>query len=124
MTTETMTVTYRDLENQECKELIPALEQAGFSLPYPETSVPIVAEVDGRIVGFGIAQLVPHAEPIHVLPEWRGAGIAEELSRRVIAKLVESGHDKFCALATNAFAEKLCEANGMVEVKGKLYVKR
>lgn len=125
MSTETLvpTVKYRSLEGEDTAALMPAIEKLGWVIPYPHIAVPVVAEVDGQIVGFGIAQLIPHCEPLHILPEWRGMGIAEELSKRVIEKITESGAKKFCCVAQNAFAEKLCEANGMKAVEGRMYVK-
>lgn len=57
-------VTYRDLSKQECTELAPALQKAGMTIAYTHLADPVVAEVDGKIVGFCFAQLIPHWEPL------------------------------------------------------------
>lgn len=116
-------ISYRDLSGQECTELAPALQKAGMTIAYTHLADPVVAEVDGKIVGFCFAQLIPHWEPLWVEREWRGMGIAEELAKRALEKITKTGAQKFCCITTSAFAEKLAREAGMREVEGKLFVK-
>jgi ribosomal protein S18 acetylase RimI-like enzyme len=80
-----------------------------------------IAEEDGRIAGFSIADisgnldgLFAYIETIEVLPEDRGRGIGNELLRRV----EESAHERQASAiwlhveSTNAGAIRLYEAHG------------
>jgi GNAT superfamily N-acetyltransferase len=116
-------VQYESLSRGDVTALAPALKQAGMTIAYPHLADPVVAKVNGEIIGFGFAQLLPHSEPIWIYPKWRGNGIAEELARRVVEKIEASGAQRYCCIAQSQFAEKLCEQMGMKAVPGVLYVK-
>lgn len=118
---ETKQVTYRTLIGNELEELLPTLQRIGWSIPHPELATGQVAEVDGKIVGFVITQLVPHAEPEWVDVQYRGTGIAEELANRAIETLRGGGAKGILTVAQNEFSEKLCESVGMKPIPGKLY---
>jgi ribosomal protein S18 acetylase RimI-like enzyme len=114
---------FESLAKGDVEALAPALASAGMTIAYPHLAEPIVAKLHDEIVGFGFAQLLPHAEPIWVKPQYRGLGIAEKLARMVVEKIESTGAQRFVAVAQNAFAEELCRANGMHEVPGKVFVK-
>jgi GNAT superfamily N-acetyltransferase len=116
-------VEFESLAQGDIEALAPALKEAKMTISYPHLAEPIVAKVNGEIVGFAFAQLLPHCEPLHVLPEWRGQGIAEELARRVVALIEATGAGRFCCVASNRFVEDLCLKMGMIPVPGVLYVK-
>lgn len=116
-------IEYLTLTGDDVKKMAEKIKDLGLAMPHPQLSVIEVAVVEGELAGFGCSQLMFHAEPIEVLPKYRGMGIAEELAKRVM-RGVEEAHGKLVlSVASNAHAEKLCEANGMQEVKGKLYAK-
>jgi len=99
------------------------MKKAGMSVAYSHLAEPIVAEVDGQIVGFCFAQLIPHFEPLYVMPEWRGTGIAEELAQRAMKKITDTGAQRFMCVVQSQFAEALCKKLGMRAVPGVIYVK-
>lgn len=121
--TDVTDVTYESLAGDNLDALLPVLKQAGMALAYPQLAEPIVAKVNGEIVGFAFAQLLPHLEPVYVLPLFRGTGIAEELVRRAMAIIEKTGAERYMCVAQNPFAEKLCKQLGMRAVLGTLYVK-
>ena len=126
-TTETLQgvpINFSSLSRESVSQLAPALKKAHMTIAYEHLAEPVVAKLnDGTIIGFAFAQLMPHAEPIYVDPNWRGIGIAEELARRVVEKIESTGAQRFVAVAQGTFAEELCKKMGMRAVLGVVYVK-
>ena len=91
----------------------------------PFISRVLVAKDDhGAIAGIHVLQLLPHAEPLVVEPEYRGSGVAEELAARMTDYLAEMNTPVFfVTTATNPFVKKLCESNGMKETPLVVYSK-
>lgn len=116
-------VEYLTLTGDDVLKMAAKIESLGLSIPHPQLSVIEVAVVEGELAGFGCSQMMFHAEPLEVLPKYRGMGIAEELAKRVMRGIEEAHGKVVLSVATNQHAEKLCEAQGMREVPGKLYVK-
>ena len=115
---------FTSLARGEVDRLAPALKEAKMTIAYPHLAEPIVAQTNGGvIVGFGFAQLIPHAEPIWVHPLWRGRRVANEIARQVVEKIEGTGARRFISIAQSPFAEQLCQENGMIWVDGKVYVK-
>lgn len=114
---------YMTLTGDDVQKMAEKIKDLGLAMPHPQLSVIEIAVVEGELAGFGCSQLMFHAEPIEVLPKYRGMGIAEELAKRVMRGVEESHGKLVLSVASNPHAEKLCEANGMKEVPGKLYAK-
>lgn len=88
----------------------------------PNTSRILVAEKDGAIAGFVCLQLVPHVEPLFVAPSFRGTGLAETLSDKLIAFMHESAARGWMAVASDSTVAKLCEKQGMHKIESPVYV--
>jgi len=72
-------ITYRILPPDEYHLLSDHPFLAGLSLPAPESGRVVVAESEGRIVGFQVLVAVMHLEPIWVDPAYRSTGVARKL---------------------------------------------
>lgn len=114
---------YMTLTGDDVLKMAEKIKELGASLPHPQLAAIEVAVVEGELAGFGCSQLMFHAEPLEVLPKYRGLGIAEELAKRVMRGIEEAHGKVVLSVASNPHAEKLCEDQGMHEVPGKLYVK-
>lgn len=117
-------VRYESLAQGDIDALAPALKKAGMTIAYPHLAEPIVAkDPDGKIIGFCFSQLLPHWEPLWVDTDWRGTGLAEELAKRALQKIVDTGAQRILVVIQSPFAEKIAIANGFHAVEGKLYVR-
>jgi GNAT superfamily N-acetyltransferase len=116
-------VVFEDLKGDAVEKLAPYLKMAGMSIAYPHMADPVCAKVGNQIIGFAFAQLLPHWEPLWVVPEYRGTGVAEELARRALEKILKTGAQRILLCADNPFAEKLAMKYGFHAIPGKLYVR-
>lgn len=118
-------IEYRWIDGAEAVEwLNPVLEHRGWVLLNESTARAMCAFKDGRIIGFVVLQMFPHAEPLYVDPQFRGQGIAEELSERICSFMREVRARGWMVIADSPFAEKLCEAQGMKRVEKPVYLAR
>jgi hypothetical protein len=115
--------TYRTVEGEEFRLLAEGLSMMKSMVPYPETAKAIVAEVDGKVIGFGVLQQLPHGEPAWVDPEYRGNGIGKEIFSRVNVLMDQLGAKWWVACSTSEASERLCRDAGMTEIPGKLFIK-
>ena len=120
---KTELVTFRSLDKEEYLKLKPLLDQQGWTLPYPEMTAVIVAEYQGEIVGFGVTQLVPHAEPMWVHPDWRNTGLAVMLNQKLVTLMESSGLKAWIIVAPSAALAMYCRKMGLKEVPGTIFVK-
>lgn len=86
------------------------------------TSRILLAELDGKLQGFHVFQLVPYCGPLFVVREARGSGLAETLADKMQEFLVESHARGWIAAAESPYAAKLCEARGMERLPAPMYV--
>ncbi len=109
-------------------ERIVKIERLSFRYPYPmellksyiarSNACFLVAEVDGEIVGYAIAEhernTLGHLISIAVSPQWRGKGIGKALLRAVLRKLKERGVQKVYleVRKNNLIAQHLYESVG------------
>ena len=120
-----LTAEYLSLAGPDAVPMAKKIEEMqGIVIAHPRLAIIEVATVDAKIAGYGVSQLMFHAEPIYVLPEYRGSGIAEELASRVVKRITEANGKAFVSIATNPFAERLCIEQGMERVEGTLYRKQ
>lgn len=118
-------VSYVTITGKEAIEkiLLPMVRQVGWDIALPQFASAELAIVESRIVGFSFLQLVAHAEPLWVHPEFRGQNIAERLTERV-QKLADAGVKKYVCITRSPYAEKIARASGMKELEGvKVFVK-
>lgn len=95
-----------------------------MSLNRPTSRVLIAEDTDGALLGFIVMQLVPHTEPLWVLPSKRASGIAEELADQMLTFMVSVQARGWMVVADNPAAAKLCEQRGMSKVESPVYVAR
>jgi hypothetical protein len=82
----------------------------------------LLAKRDDVIVGFHVMQFWPHAEPLYIVPEERGTGLAEALADGMVKFLTEAKARGWIVIADSPEARKLCEAHGMTKVKSPVYM--
>jgi predicted N-acetyltransferase YhbS len=116
-------VRYENMAKGNIEELLPILKQAKMTIAYPHLADPVVAKIGNEIIGFAFAQLLPHWEPLYVVPEWRGTGVAEELAKRALDKILKTGAQRIIVVAQSYFAEQLCMKYGFHPIKGTVYVR-
>jgi hypothetical protein len=115
-------LSFHALSKEQTAIFCETLKGRNIHVPYPQLASAIVAYAGTDMVGYVFCQLVPHAEPMEVKPEFRGTGLAEELADRMAKFMVEGNMPSYLVIAQNEFAAKLCEDRGMREVKGRVYV--
>lgn len=114
-------IKYRWLTPEEAQTLKPIFDENDGAFPSPELSLFCGAiNDDEEIIGFHVIQLVPHAEPMWVNPEYRA-----KVNWREFQKMIEGilqGGDYFIFPGDERIA-KLCKRGGMEEVPLKAYKK-
>lgn len=93
-----------------------------MSLNRPTSQVLLAEDAEGQLLGFMVLQLVPHPEPLFVIPSQRASGIAEELADRMLTFMVSIQTRGWMVVADNPAAAKLCEARGMTKLDCPVYV--
>jgi hypothetical protein len=81
----------------------------------------IAEDDDGKLCGFFVLQLVPHAGPAWVVPSERGTGLIDVLADDMRNFLVESDARGWMVVADNSIVARMCEARGMVRVTMPVY---
>jgi len=81
----------------------------------------IAEDADQKLLGFMVLQLVPHTEPLWVLPSMRGSDIAETLVERMIDFMFSQQSRGWMVVADNPSAAKLCEDHGMTKLDCPVY---
>ena len=105
-----MSYTLRVLPVEEWPAIEPRFAEHGVSLPHEQMARIVVAEDDGRIVAFCVAQLQPHLEPIWIAPEARGKVHWPRLIDLAKAQL---GSGTFYAFAPNAHIARMAHLAGL-----------
>lgn len=119
-----MNIRTRVLEPEEFYLLEPLIE-AGAPPLDPDWSR-VIASIDqdsGQIVGFIALQMILHAEPIVIKPEFREQGLWRELAEFTDGYLRTIGVRGIYNQPTNEKAEAICEKMGMVRSDYPLWVK-
>jgi len=93
-----------------------------MSLNRPTTRILLAEDEHGAMLGFFVMQLVPHTEPLWVLPSRRASGIAEELADRMLTFMLEIQARGWMLVADNPVVAKMAEARGMVKEESPVYV--
>lgn len=116
-------IEYRWLEGPEaCEWLNDFLRHKGWTELNENTCRALCAFDGPNIVGFSVVQLFPHAEPLYVMPEYRGTGLADTLAEKMTDYLRDVRTRAFIAIADSPFAEKLCQKRGMKKIESPVYM--
>lgn len=117
---------YRWIDGDELAVLDPIIESRNWT-PLPRErgmAKALIVENDcGEVIGFNVVQLCVHTEPMWVSPQYRGKskGVSRNLAMKTADYLRGHGITNWrCSTDTPHVAE-LCEENGMILVKGKVY---
>lgn len=119
---------YRILAGAERERLVPIFKTHDWFLPPGELAKFSVCENEkGDIVGCQTMQLVLHAEPTFVDPDYAGRvnylrlwDILERIPKSKQEHLILPG---YCLVAPNAKVEQMAELGGFKPIEGKLYRK-
>ena len=117
---ETTPVTYRQISPDEWGRLQEIYRENGAELPEAERNTAIVAEVAGRVVGMWGINLVIHAGPLWVDPEWRGKGVSDGMSKALDA-LVRPLASGYLMFPSNAASERVARRIGLEEMNWKVF---
>lgn len=115
---------FRWIQGDELERLKPVFEQYGWTGLDPIFSRALVAEEDGKIVGFNVLQVVLRPEPLWITPEYRGQrnnDLALNLSTQMINYLKANGCSYWEVRAKSPFVERLCLANGMTKIESPMF---
>lgn len=114
-------VAYRRLQSEEWEKLRPVYASQGAELPSPEYNGAIVAEVDGQIVGMNGLNLIIHAGPLWVHPDWRRLGIATRMGQELDALIKGLGEAGYYSFPSNRNSEAIMQKLGMERLDWTVY---
>lgn len=117
------TVTCRQLPAEEWDRLETIYRQQSDALPEAAQNTAIVAECDGRIVGMWGINLVAHAGPLWVDPEWRGKGVSDQMNAALNELLRDAGAKGYLMFPSNEASEKVAVRVGLTLTGWKVYKK-
>ena len=114
----------RELHGAELEVLKPILEAHGVVVSFPHLAAAKVAFAGDEIVGYAIYQLVPHAEPLYVRPEYRGGDLTFRLAE-AITDFAKEAAGAYVSIATSQFSEKILRDHLKAQVvEGTIFVGR
>jgi hypothetical protein len=93
-----------------------------MSLARPTSRILVAEDEYGLLLGFSCLQLVPHLEPLFVIPSMRGSGLAEELADKMVEFVLDMKVRGFMVVAESPHAVKLCEDRGFKKVECPVFV--
>jgi len=109
-------LTYRLLKAEEWEKLKGLAENDGW-IPNPQVSAIVIAEDDDdKIVGFLVAQLAVHVEPLWVAPSSRGGVTMARLWHEMQGHLREQGVKAFFSHASNEEIGSYLERLGLQKI--------
>lgn len=117
-------ITYRWLSPDEAETLRTVFEENGGDMPRPDLSAIYGAFTDeGQLVGFHVLQLVPHAEPMWIHPEWRAKVNWRKFQEGIETLFDKQSGGEYYIFPGDERIAKLCKRGGMEEVPLKAYKK-
>lgn len=108
----------RVLEGHEFPKLESLFADNGVALPNPDFSEIIVAEDQNEIVGFLVAQLVLHTEPVWIKPEHRGKGLWRDLHLMAQKSI---GDQEYFAFAPDDRISHMAESVGLKKMPWSVF---
>jgi hypothetical protein len=106
-------------------ERIDRLLQVRGALPLnrPTTRILVAEDETGKLLGFLCMTLLPHIEPMWILPAERGTGLPEELGKQMQSFMEECRAPIVYLVADNPFVIRLAEKHGMELIESPVYRK-
>ena len=93
-------------------------------MPSPNLSAIAAAINDeGKVVGFHVVQLCPHAEPKWTDPEYRGKVSWRELQKLIESLFASGTPGQYFTFVDNDRMAKLCKRGGMEELPMRIFRK-
>lgn len=87
-----------------------------------KTTVLLIAERGGELVGFHALQWIPYLGPIFVRPSDRGTGVAERLIDDMLEFMEKAQARGFLVISQSDVITKECEAIGMQRVESPVFI--
>src|SRR6266404_2428643 len=117
---ESLQVEYNFIKPEDYHLLEPIFAAFNASVPSPTISRIATASFNNEIIGFYCLQLLPHAEPMWIKPEWKGSKIWIRL-----AAMVDTARQnkKTFIVAENEESKRMCMAMGLKRVEFPVFVK-
>jgi hypothetical protein len=117
-----MAIKYRFLNPDEFERLRPIFDENEGDLPNPMLTAIYAAFNDAdEIVGFHCLQLVPHAEPMWIHPDYRAKVNWREFQNGIESLFEKAEGGSYYIFPSNERVAKMCKRGGMVEVEMKAY---
>lgn len=111
-------VHYRFVAPEDYSILEPVFKAYGSEVPDPKLSRIACASLNGEIIGFYCLQLVAHAEPMWIKPDFRGSTVAA----RLIQMINEQRQDKRAYVVCDTEeSQRMCEKLGLKRVESPVY---
>jgi len=116
-------LTYRLLKPEEWERLKGLADNDDW-IPHPGASAVMVAEADGQIIGFLVAQLAIHVEPLWITPGARGGATMARLWHEMQRHLREQQVKVFFSHASTEDMGAYLERLGLSKLEFIPYVGR
>jgi GNAT superfamily N-acetyltransferase len=100
-----------------------ALEARGWMSLNRKVSRILLAEAGDEMIGFLVFQAIPHCGPMFVDKAYRGEGVPEALSERMVEFLEESHCRGLLVVPSNPFSRAFCEKYGLKPVTLPVYLR-
>jgi GNAT superfamily N-acetyltransferase len=114
-------LTCRQLPPEEWSNLADIYRAQADELPQAEQNTAIVAEVDGRIVGMWGLNLIAHAGPLWVDPEWRGQGVPDRMGHALDELVKRLGGKGYLTFPSHRGAEEAMIRLGLTPTTWKVF---
>ncbi len=114
-------MTVRMLPDAEWEKARPIYEAHGDKLPELGSGQIIVAEADGQIIGLWGVNMVLHAGPLWVAPEFRRMGVADEMGKAVDAMAQGLGAKGYLMFPSNRGAVAVAERMHLTPTEWVVY---
>jgi|SRR5688572_27103858 len=115
-------IKYRWLTQEEFPLLAPVFAEQDAALPNPLLSAVFAAFNDAEeLVGFHVLQLVPHAEPMWIHPEYRAKVNWREFQRGIESLFDHAEGGTYFIFPGDERIAKLCKRGGMTEMPIKAW---
>lgn len=120
----TQDITIRFLEPEEYSKINHFFDNEGVPRLDPNWSKVVAALTpEGEVVGIMCLQLVAHAEPIVIKPDFRKQGLSDQMAQMLDGYVMGVGLPGLYTQPTNPLAVAICEKMGFEPSDHPLYVK-
>jgi hypothetical protein len=105
-------VAYRQLPAEEWGKLHPIYAEQGANLPLVGANEILVAESNRKVIGMWAVNLLFHAGPSWVHPDWRNRGISTELGKGMDDIVRNFGGREYFNFPSNEASARVSEKLG------------